>query len=349
MAEIKINVRSKPPYTWNLPTGQRHSIRISRFHADVLEMEDLHFHLDSAVMLAEREPADADDPKSGAALTGLSVLRACFLHAKGNPAKKMLCAGHADRSGAADRNEELSHLRARNVHAILAGDADGWASICAEKHIARDYQAILKWVANVRYWLDCDPGPIDGDHGPATSRALRAFKKRFNQDYGGSLADDATVVRSTWKAFAKMYEVGLAGLLQTDSAGLAGYRKSLVWSAPACVGCGENHPITPDIAQDYRSAVDRRVEILFFDPGEEPALDACHPAAVSCVPEQCELYRKTFLGRRFYVFTPVVVTANAKVALKLMEIRGLYKPGHSDPADVTAGIAKLSEIGRAHV
>src|SRR5262245_50053297 len=108
MGEIRISVRDKPPYSWSLPTGQRHAIRILRLHADLLEMEDLHFHFDSAVMLPEREPADADDPQSGSALTGLSVLRACFLHAKANPTKKMLCTGHTDRSGAADYNKALS-------------------------------------------------------------------------------------------------------------------------------------------------------------------------------------------------------------------------------------------------
>jgi hypothetical protein len=193
MADIKITIRDKPPYAWNVPTGLRHTIRIIRFHCDLLEMEDLHFHLDSAVMLPERDPADAADPQSGAALTGLSVVRACYAHAKANPAKKIVCAGHTDRSGPADYNKKLSDLRARNVRAVVMGDADEWASVSVQKHVVRDYQAILKWIANVRYWPDCDPGPIDGDHGSGTSRALRAFKKKFNDAYGGSLADDATV------------------------------------------------------------------------------------------------------------------------------------------------------------
>jgi len=342
MSEIKIGIRDKPPFTWTLPNEERHVFRICRFHADILEMEDLHFHLDSAVMLPERDPADADDPSSGAPLTGLSVLRACLAHAKANPSKKMLVTGHTDRSGAADYNKKLSNLRARNVRAILTGDADDWASACVDKHIVRDYQAILKWIANVRYWPDCDPGPVDGDHGSGTSRALRAFKKKFNDSYGGALGDDATVAAPTWKAFAKMYDVGLAGLLQTDDAGLAAYQKALTWFAPAWVGCGENHPITPDLAKNYRSAIDRRVEILFFDPGEEPQLGDCHPSADGCVPAQCELYRKPFLGGRCYVFRPIVVDTNAKVSLELTEIRGLYKPGHDDPGDVSAKTTKLA-------
>jgi len=72
MSEIKIGIRDKPPFTWTLPNEERHVFRICRFRADILEMEDLHFHLDSAVMLPERDPADADDPSSGAPLTGLS-------------------------------------------------------------------------------------------------------------------------------------------------------------------------------------------------------------------------------------------------------------------------------------
>lgn len=315
----------------------------------MLEMEDLHFHLDSAVMLPEREPADADAPRSGAALTGLSVLRACFLHAKASPSKKMLCTGHSDRSGPGDYNKTVSDLRARNVRAILTGDADEWASVCAQKHVLRDVQCILKWIANVRYWPDCDPGAIDGEQGDKTNSALEAFKRRFNDDYGGALALDATVELPTWKAFARMYDVGLASILQTDEAGLASYRQALKWLPPEFVGCGENHPISSDIAQNYRSAVDRRVEILFFDPGDEPQLDACHPSAESCAPDQCELYRKLFLGRRWYQFRPILVDANAKVALTLTEVRGLYKPGFSDPADVSAGTAMRAGYSKGYL
>ena len=98
----------------------------------------------------------------------------------------------------------------------MTGSCDDWTSICLKKHVVRDYQLILKWVANVRYWPDCDPGKVDGDHGLATSKALRAFKKRFNGTFGGTLTESGTVDKPTWDAFFKMYMQGLAGLLQVE-------------------------------------------------------------------------------------------------------------------------------------
>jgi hypothetical protein len=139
MADIKLRVRDKTR-SWTLATGQRHVFQIARLRVDLVEMEDLHFHLDSAVMMPDRDPTDAVDPRSGSALTGLSVLRGCYLHAKDNPDKKVLCAGHADRSGPPDYNLALSRLRARNVRAMLLGDADEWASVCNQKHVVQDYQ-----------------------------------------------------------------------------------------------------------------------------------------------------------------------------------------------------------------
>jgi hypothetical protein len=341
MADVEITPRGTLN-SWTFATGKRYQVLIHRFKVDLIEMEDAHFHLDSAVMLPERDPKDASDARSGDEITGLSVLRATYLHAKANAGKKLLCAGHTDRSGSESYNLKLSALRAKNVRALLTGDEDGWASISADKHVPRDVQVILKWIANVRYWPDCDPGPIDGDIGDKTHKAVKAFKKRFNDAYGGSLADNASIDKPTWKAFFHMYLVGLAGIMQTDDAGLASARGALTWLSPDLVGCGEAHPITPETAGNYRSQIDRRVELLFFNAGEEPQLGKCHPSDDSCVAKECEVYSKRFLRGRFYEVTPVVVTTNAKVSLRLEEVRGLYKPGFSDPADVSAGTAKLA-------
>ena len=347
MAEIKIFPRDKAQ-SWMLPTGQRHRLLIHRFKVYMVELEDLHFHLDSAVVLPDRDPADAVDAKSGTELTALSVIRTCYLYAEANPDKKLLCLGHTDRSGPADYNLKLSKQRAQNVWALMMGKRDEWTALCVQRHVVRDYQLILKWIANVCTWPDCDPGPVDGDHGQGTSKAIRAFKMRYNDAYGGSLADSAVVDKPTWEAFFKMYMVGLAGLMQMDESGLAKYRQMLNWLPPEWNGCGECHPITPDVAANYRSPIDRRVELLFFDPGDEPQLGACHPSEEARVPEKCELYRKTFLGKPFYTVIPIVVDTNAKVALRLTEIRGLYDPGVSDPADVSAGTDKLSGYSKGY-
>jgi hypothetical protein len=238
---------------FSMATGEHHRVVIHHFKVAMVELEDLHFHNDSAVLMPDHDPADASDAKSGADLTAFSVLRACYLYAKDNPKKKVVCLGHTDRSGDDAYNIELSALRAKNVWAVIKGKQDDWTAVCKKKHVVSDYQLILKWLANVRYWLDCDPGKIDGIHGNQTSNALRAFKKHYNKDYGGSLADSGAVDKATWDAFFKMYMVGLAGVMQVDEAGLDPYRQSLDWMSPAWDGCGEAHPKTSSTLANYPS------------------------------------------------------------------------------------------------
>src|SRR5205814_4857946 len=50
------------------------------------------------------------------------------------------------------------------------------------------------------------------------------------------------------------------------------------------VGCGNFHPATDG---QYVSTSNRRVELLFFQAGDEPAMD-CH--AGGCRPDVCQIY-----------------------------------------------------------
>ncbi|UCG12233.1 MAG: hypothetical protein JSU72_17295, partial [Deltaproteobacteria bacterium] len=52
------------------------------------------------------------------------------------------------------------------------------------------------------------------------------------------------------------------------------------------VGCGENYPIDTPRQDNYRSDLNRRVEILFFDPEEKPKLK-CTPQPGGCTPATC--------------------------------------------------------------
>jgi outer membrane protein OmpA-like peptidoglycan-associated protein len=347
MGETRITIRDKDK-SWERPTGATHLFQLAKLHALVLEMEDVHFHFDSAVLLPDYGPTDADDDKSGNHITGLIVIRTAYEHAAAHPEQKLLSVGHTDRSGPAAYNMTLSERRSRNVRAVLIGDRDEWADLCVKQHVIKDYQLILKWVANVWYW-PCDPGKVDGTAGTKTNTALHAFKARYNKECGGTLADTAAVDPPTWQAFFHMYMLGLQEMMETDEAGLAKSRAALKWLPPEHLGCGENHPITPDRAENYRSAIDRRVELLFFDPGEEPHLAKCHPSKTKCVPDECELYRK-----KLYVIKPIDVEPSATVSLQLTEITGLYQP--VKPADkkdklaqYVAGYKSADDQGRIFI
>jgi hypothetical protein len=270
------------------PTGDVHVITVQRNLAHLLCVENVHFHENSAVFLPDSAPEGQDpdaDPN-----TGLALLRDCYLQAKKNPSQKLLLVGHTDTTGSRDYNFTLSKLRADGVLAALLGNREDWGRVCQAKSLPRDKQEILGWVAREFGW-DCDPGDAGGAEGSRTKRAVKAFQERYNTVMDGALAVDGLVGLQTWQAFLDFYLIKLKMMLDTDDDGLADLRNQLhfVDDGKKVVGCGECHPIEKARKDSYPSTANRRVEILFFDPGQEPKLD-CHPADKPCQPGVCELY-----------------------------------------------------------
>jgi hypothetical protein len=287
---------------FDLATGKHHRVLVRRFRAGVLDFEDVHFHFDSAVLLPDFGDcgvgsADASDANR---VTGLAAVRSVYLQAEENPAQKLLIAGHTDRSGSSSYNLQLSTLRADNVLRVLQGDRAGWVKICDGRHQVEDYQQILKWVDAIWGW-GCDPGTVDNVLGPKTREAVREFQKQYNAGaaelppgFSAHIDVDGAVGPQTWGAFFDVYLRVLELILGTDSAGLRAKQSSLKFlDAQKLVGCGEKQPLTANVVANRRSQIDRRVDVIFFDPGEEPLL-TCHPDAKSCVPADCELYRGGF-------------------------------------------------------
>jgi len=289
MPETKITRRDFSQ-TWTKNTTLNHRFVVKQFHGFVLEMEDIHFHHDSAVLLPDYTSESELAPVVDDRITSLAVIAACYQHAKKYPERKLFIPGHTDTTGSAGYNIGLSQMRADNVAAVLAGDKDGWAAIAVKKHKVEDYQLILKWVEAWREW-GCDPGQIDNIEGKNTKNAIQAFQKRYNQEWNATIAEDGVVGVQTWGAFFDLYMTALMDAADTDENGLAQLRTGLKFlnSGKKTAGCGESWPIEAARQNNYRSAVNRRVELLFFEPGNEPQLD-CHPAAGQCQPDQCEIY-----------------------------------------------------------
>jgi hypothetical protein len=322
MSRTQISIRDLRKTPLTLKTGERHTIILTGFEGSILEMEDLHFHHDSAVLLPDPscDDGDSDDDDGDASddgdptlpqqrITGLAVLRACYVFAADNPAQRMLIAGHADSSGgSADYNFRISKLRANNVLCALTGDRVGWVKIADKKHKVEDYQQILLW-ASYAYGWDCNPGAIDDKAGPITEAAVRGFQKRYNVEFPDTpITVDGVVGAETWGAFFDLYMRELAELMDTDADGLQKARGNLqfVDAGRKTVGCGASHPIGSvadaskrapifskdtrkvPLAEGYRSSLNRRVELLFFAPGQEPQL-SCH-ADEKCKAAKCEIY-----------------------------------------------------------
>ena len=325
--------------------GAVNTFTARKFSAHILEMEEVNFHFDSAVLLPDfgtsaPEPGTPEQNR----ITGLGVLYTCYKHAKDNPDQRLLILGHTDRSGSSDYNVVLSQSRADNVLYALLGNREEWVDICVqkEKHKVEDYQQILKWV-DLNWKWGCDPGKIDNKQGPDTEKATLAFQKKYNQDFKeerkmlkakdpsipDNIPETGIVDRETWGAFFDVYMRELTMIMGTDYAGLQKARDAIKFLADSptlpnpdpevldkkpelpnggadvkrrrAVGCGENFPITPDRKSNYRNPVDRRVEFLFFDPGEEPSLTCLLPNG-PCAGKECELRNKNI-----YDFKPIPV------------------------------------------
>lgn len=249
----------------SLSTGESHTIYLT-MNADVkrLEMTDMNFHHDSVVMLPGDLTASLDDVT---VYSGLKSLAACFVHSNENIEQSLMIVGHTDRSGPAEYNETLSQKRAWNVFCALTGKRDAWVKSCREKHRVKDYQYILKWLSDMHYW-DTDPGALDDKNGALTKAAVTRFQERYAADYGKKIDPNGSVGEETWGAFFDVYMSILEKILGIDSNELKSRQNMLTFTDPPVIGCGERYPRTS--GDTNRSAMDRRVEVLFFDPGEQP-------------------------------------------------------------------------------
>lgn len=308
-------------------TGSTHTFHLQPFKGFRLEVDDIHYNLDSAVFLpalGEANPAPGTDPS-----VGLGAASESLLHIKKNPTRKALILGHADTSGDANYNVSLSVKRAKTAKAIILGERDEFVKTCQEKHKNEDIDHILKWVHALYGW-DCAPV------GQTRSQAIKKFQQRYNIEWEAKIGEDGSMGPQTWGAFFDVYQDMLLNLVETDEAGIAVLREKFkaAMHPPGMAGCGENFPLPindpvfgvelPRPAYGYRSQADRRTEILFFDTGQEPKMD-CHPGGEKCVAEVCEVY-----NTKMYRYTPIDVPDSKprgnRVFLKMIYLDPEDKP-----------------------
>lgn len=310
MAQLRSNIRElRSGQSFSLAAGENHRLIVDGFRGLLVEMEDLNFNFDSAVMLPEARYDNQPGTPANDRITGLAVLRTCLLQVQEAPDYKILIAGHTDRIGTPEYNLVLSQQRADNVLAALTGDATSWAKLADKKHRVMDYQQILRWVVRTFGW-DCSPGAVDDVDGPNTQAAVKNFQMQYNDEFSKRISVDGVVGPQTWGAFLDLYDRELATLLEIDASGLRSLRSGLNFVGPRTVGCGLNHPydsvahsssIAPgadrattargtSLDDAVRGRQDRRVDILLFKPEHLPVLD-CHPAAGRCNPAVCEIYQ----------------------------------------------------------
>lgn len=219
------------PHSETCAMGQRHCFVLKQHVGYVLEMEDVHFHHDSAVLMPDFAHCDTTSPSSEGNsdhFSGLAVIAACYAHAAEHPGQKLLITGHTDTSGTESYNQALSQKRADNVLSLLLGNNDGWVQVVNQQHQVEDCQQILKWIADVWFW-DCDPGPVDNKKGPQTETGIAVFQSSYNREFQKSLTEDGKVGPQTWGAIFDVYMQMLWSMMGTDEPGLVRARQSLTF------------------------------------------------------------------------------------------------------------------------
>ena len=319
-----------------------YKIVIPRLTVDVVEVEDIHFHHDSAVVLPWRYGENSETSPDEQHMSGLSVIAAALRYAKANAGRKLLLAGHTDSSGETDYNRKLSKTRGEATQALLKGDRDVWGKACVEHQKVEDLQMTLKWVAEVHGW-PCQPGSVDNEMGPKTRAARHAFRKRYNDDFSASLALDADTSAADWKAFLDLYELSLTDDLGDD---LKAGRSALTFYDPSILACGEDFAQGGNTPEGMRSASDRRVDLLFLDPGQS------YPSFFKETPPGNSIYGPfPWVLRKYLPVDPPV-----QLSLSLAAIEGLYKPGFVADGDVApkgsgyqVGYLSDDDLGRIFV
>jgi len=195
-----------------------------------------------------------------------AVLRRAAVYAAAHTEERLVVVGHTDKTGSAAYNQSLSERRARAVFACLGfvdeptrsvGEwtavrqkrtgpgapsvQDGWAT--------REYQQMLQE-------LGFYPGRIDGDHGPMTREAVRAFRCRKGLPPGTAVDDEV------WLALIGDYLADRPPTVARDRLLANCAATKLEW-----IGCGEQDPVKNTEAAHRPN---RRVELLFVTDAALP-------------------------------------------------------------------------------
>ncbi len=318
VSEIRIKLRDAVGKVFDLANEEIHKFILVRPKVFVLDVEDSHFNFDRRVLLPDLASVDGSTPVLDTRrVTGLGVIYAALYHAKGHTAQGLFVTGHTDPSGSATYNQKLSEERAKNVSLLLRGKRDDWSKLSAQDDAVDDVQAVLTWQVDRAGW-DCDPGGIDNKLGKQTRDAVGRFQELYNLEvdkatnagldspFKKKIGVDKKAGAETWGAIYDLYMSELMDLLElTSYSALQQIQAAL--KAPSgmtdFVGCGEHIPFNPARRNPFEKGTDehlegpqknppdRRVEILFFDPGEEVSL-VCHPKPGKCEPAECPVYIK---------------------------------------------------------
>ncbi len=349
------------------------SLQAQRAKVDILEMEDVLFHLNSAVFLPDKpqgassSQGDKDSAlqKKQEKLSGLKALAIVFRQDEFDPRKKLLVAAHTDTSGEVEPNFKLSIKRGQSFVSLLTGDKELWANTCSGQQRVEDYQQIMKYYYFARGW-SCYPGSIDNKCGNKTMTASGKFFEAYGElhddpetagDYPEALPPGLNEqIRKdpnrfwppiAWKAVYDLYMGELCSILQISRKHLEGMRKDRIvarWVDPKkpFVACGESFPLQHPEKSNYRSQKNRRVEILFFHEKETPDKINCPPRLNSVhISQECPIWYDRHMMVNYV--DPDYLTAEA-FHLKFAYYDRIYQDFKQVPEGLDIKAFKIGEV-----
>jgi outer membrane protein OmpA-like peptidoglycan-associated protein len=121
-------------------TSTSNEVILKRVNMHILEIEDVLFHLNSAVMMPENPQGKSSAQGGGASeeqmkMSGLKALALVFKQFEFDPNMRMVITGHTDTSGTAEFNFILSKERSENILYLLFNTEEEdsrkkWAEVC---------------------------------------------------------------------------------------------------------------------------------------------------------------------------------------------------------------------------
>jgi hypothetical protein len=272
----------------SFPTSQKTILKIDRVEARMLELDDVLYHTNSAVLMPEIPEVSSTSPSNKC--TGLKALALGFKQLEFDSQQKILIAAHTDTKGEVTDNFTLSKKRGQGIYCLLtSGKREDWAENSKNQHVIEDYQQILKYMFERHGWAGCDPGPINNKWNKETKSATEAFIDKYNDELAKTSPPPAGInpidkkstiyfvqedwqhhwVIELWRAVYDIYISDIIKALGVDADLFEKRYRSKVnilkgGGGEHYLACGESHPIDQSLRNEYRSQKNRRVEIYFF-------------------------------------------------------------------------------------
>lgn len=188
------------------------------------------------------------------------VMRQVAEHAANNTDEKLLIVGHTDKTGSNQYNQSLSERRARSVFAYLTFGRDRTAALNEWNALRRRRQPPNQLPTVMDNWdvreyqhilqdLGFYPGAVDGQDGPLTQDAVRAYRCHKGLPAGTTVDDEV------WNELIQDY-LGQDAFAIPESQFFPNCEGEILkW-----LGCGEEDPVNNTSAAHRPN---RRTELLF--------------------------------------------------------------------------------------